>query len=428
MNVARQSSAAPRGSAAGVALAWLSHPLTVLALVTLVLNDHVLKAAFPGWWTGKLSDVAGLVLAPPLVALLLAMLAPKAGSAPVALITTGVLLPLALLGVAATSPADIPSVTHVTSVDGRLHAYVANEHSAYQHWLVSADGVSWSDAGPGGESAIGPPQTQACAVDALRCYRVVAGHYRVERDAMAGGRADAGFSSRAVAVWNAPDGRHSVAVANGRDGLLMRDFDGTWTRVGFGESDYAARNPLPVPKAVETDEPVFDLVGAIGLLLVLAASTAALGTWRMGSHAGSSLAGWSSIVLALVLPVQLALVAVDVGTSILFPILYLLAALTPLTAVVVAGVHLCVVAARPGVPGRWGLLVGLGVLVTVSLGGAVLLARINGVIDSNPVAVGLGGLAALPGIAVALSAGRPTGESQDPPVPRTWSDRDAARF
>ncbi|WP_199523928.1 hypothetical protein [Micromonospora craterilacus] len=53
-------------------LAWLIHPVTVAATVLLILNDHVLKAAYPGWLTGKLSDVAGLVMAPPLAALVLA--------------------------------------------------------------------------------------------------------------------------------------------------------------------------------------------------------------------------------------------------------------------------------------------------------------------------------------------------------------------
>jgi hypothetical protein len=42
----------------------LLHPLAVAALVTLVANDHVLKAAWPGAVTGKLSDVAGLALTP----------------------------------------------------------------------------------------------------------------------------------------------------------------------------------------------------------------------------------------------------------------------------------------------------------------------------------------------------------------------------
>ncbi|MBY8872073.1 hypothetical protein K7640_09500 [Micromonospora sp. PLK6-60] len=58
-------------------LAWLSHPVTVLALLVLVVNDHLLKAAHPGWLTGKLSDVAGLVLAPPLVATLAALTVPR---------------------------------------------------------------------------------------------------------------------------------------------------------------------------------------------------------------------------------------------------------------------------------------------------------------------------------------------------------------
>jgi hypothetical protein len=42
----------------------LLDPLFWLALVVLALNDHVLKAAIPGVTTGKLSDIAGLALAP----------------------------------------------------------------------------------------------------------------------------------------------------------------------------------------------------------------------------------------------------------------------------------------------------------------------------------------------------------------------------
>jgi hypothetical protein len=44
--------------------AALVHPVTLAALCTLALNDHVLKQACPGWWTGKLSDFAGVVLLP----------------------------------------------------------------------------------------------------------------------------------------------------------------------------------------------------------------------------------------------------------------------------------------------------------------------------------------------------------------------------
>lgn len=40
------------------------HPVAIAAIGLLVLNDHVLKHAFPGFVTGKLSDVAGMVFFP----------------------------------------------------------------------------------------------------------------------------------------------------------------------------------------------------------------------------------------------------------------------------------------------------------------------------------------------------------------------------
>lgn len=44
----------------------LLHPLWLAALVVLAVNDHALKGAgiLPGWCTGKLSDLAGLLVAP----------------------------------------------------------------------------------------------------------------------------------------------------------------------------------------------------------------------------------------------------------------------------------------------------------------------------------------------------------------------------
>jgi hypothetical protein len=42
----------------------LLHPLAIGAVAVLVVNDHLLKAAYPGLVTGKLSDVAGLVFFP----------------------------------------------------------------------------------------------------------------------------------------------------------------------------------------------------------------------------------------------------------------------------------------------------------------------------------------------------------------------------
>ncbi|NNB83957.1 hypothetical protein HI113_00040 [Corallococcus exiguus] len=45
----------------------LLHPMVLVAVVLLVLNDHVFKARWPSWWTGKLSDVAGLAMFPVLL-------------------------------------------------------------------------------------------------------------------------------------------------------------------------------------------------------------------------------------------------------------------------------------------------------------------------------------------------------------------------
>lgn len=49
-------------------LACLQHPLTLLSIATLLLNDHVLKVVSPSWLTGKLSDFAGLFFFPFIVA------------------------------------------------------------------------------------------------------------------------------------------------------------------------------------------------------------------------------------------------------------------------------------------------------------------------------------------------------------------------
>lgn len=43
------------------------NPIPLGAIALLVINDHLLKAAWPGWVTGKLSDIAGLIFFPLLV-------------------------------------------------------------------------------------------------------------------------------------------------------------------------------------------------------------------------------------------------------------------------------------------------------------------------------------------------------------------------
>jgi hypothetical protein len=49
-------------------LACLQHPITLLSITILLLNDHVLKVVSSSWVTGKLSDFAGLFFFPFIVA------------------------------------------------------------------------------------------------------------------------------------------------------------------------------------------------------------------------------------------------------------------------------------------------------------------------------------------------------------------------
>lgn len=44
--------------------AFLTHPVAAGSLVLLALNDRVLKEEYGTWWTGKLSDCAGMVVFP----------------------------------------------------------------------------------------------------------------------------------------------------------------------------------------------------------------------------------------------------------------------------------------------------------------------------------------------------------------------------
>src|SRR6185436_4803793 len=58
------------------ALCCLAHPLSLTAMITLLLNTWVWQRQSPTWWTGKIGDIAWLFFAPFLVAWLLALLAP----------------------------------------------------------------------------------------------------------------------------------------------------------------------------------------------------------------------------------------------------------------------------------------------------------------------------------------------------------------
>lgn len=58
----------------------LLRPLALAAIALLALNDHVFKSAFAGaWWTGKLSDLAGLAFFPLFLQALVELAAAAAG-------------------------------------------------------------------------------------------------------------------------------------------------------------------------------------------------------------------------------------------------------------------------------------------------------------------------------------------------------------
>jgi len=59
---------APAETTRRLALRSLASPWSVGAILVLLVNDHLLKASWPGWLTGKLSDLAGMVFFPFLVA------------------------------------------------------------------------------------------------------------------------------------------------------------------------------------------------------------------------------------------------------------------------------------------------------------------------------------------------------------------------
>jgi hypothetical protein len=69
----------------------LAHPIALLSIALLVVNDHVLKAAMPGLITGKLSDIAGMIFFPLLVAAAIEQLGiRRAGAIGISTIATGI--------------------------------------------------------------------------------------------------------------------------------------------------------------------------------------------------------------------------------------------------------------------------------------------------------------------------------------------------
>jgi hypothetical protein len=59
------------------ALKSIAHPISLVAIATVLINDHILRQIAPSWLTGKLSDFTWLIFAPFLLAAMLAWLIPQ---------------------------------------------------------------------------------------------------------------------------------------------------------------------------------------------------------------------------------------------------------------------------------------------------------------------------------------------------------------
>ncbi|MGV9361015.1 hypothetical protein [Amycolatopsis sp. NPDC003731] len=315
----------------GVFLRWLGHPLTIGATTVLLLNDHVCKPWWPGLVTGKLSDFAGLVAAPPVLGLLLGLFLARRTAAAAAVLVTGAgfalvkltaagagvasaawsvvngpsviladpadLVALPALGlswwawrrvatapplpvrlrVVAAVPFTVLAITATSAPSENTPAVQSVRSEGTQVVIEAGDGFYGSVSGVDGWRFLGDApapswplprkQVEACAPEAAtHCYRV---HGADVVDDTRGGRllgvdetTDGGrtwhtawevpavrwefvqrqhpfpagivnvakLASTEVAVRAVPGG-HQVIVANGVEGLAVRDAGGTWRRV-----------------------------------------------------------------------------------------------------------------------------------------------------------------------------------------------------
>ncbi|MGW6498623.1 hypothetical protein [Nonomuraea angiospora] len=433
--------------------------MTVAGVFVLFINDHLLKQAWPGPVTGKLSDVAGLVVAPALVALLFWRRADLAAT-----VLTGVLftlvkttetgaelashvwtlvagpsrvladptdllalpalalawwvrrrslesysarwrvivtMPLAVLAVTATSAAPMPSADSV-EVDGS--SIVVHIGDGVDQ--VSDDGgVTWSDD-DGSRDGSRPLQSAACVpMQATRCYRVVPDRMAVEQSddggktwgpswtPTAGDRERlarrspswVGRHSMALAVQPRPEG-HVVVVANGLDGIVVRDTSGEWRRVGWPGSPEFSAIDLSPERNVAIFLAVCMLFGgaAAGLhryqrAYIGFAAAAGLGLYTAFNSPAPLSVGWSTETALLSV---LGVLATLVGTVVCLVLAVAGRARPTPAAVGVLGAPLVYVTVYTpfygwsvGTPGPYWVAVALAVLLTglAVLGGAVLI-------------------------------------------------------
>ncbi|XVV16646.1 hypothetical protein ACQP2X_20425 [Actinoplanes sp. CA-131856] len=432
-----------------VAFSWLIHPVTVLGLGLLLLNDHYLKAAHPGWLTGKLSDAAGLIMAPALLAVLLTPLVKDRRVGLIATVTVGVgfalvkawpyatttasdtwslllatefrtdltdlitlpflgvaywayrhssagaggrwwraarigvLLPVALVGVVATSAPESPSADSVESIGGVLYAGANEQPYRTANWSVSRDGGhTWLPAvAPAGVTeTVTQPRREACSkAQPKTCYRLVPGELAVqmttdgrtwaddwrlseeEREALYRDygdvyNRDGQLTGRSIVVQDLPSGGHVVVAANRRDGFAVRDAAGTWTRIGFPATAHAAAVPAPDLKKITDSYRSEDVLFGVAIAVLFAGLAATGAAVAANVRAGGS-AHWAWFLLPQVAFGPFLLLFAELGrtdpSSVLFAFPFLAVAVTAFVGLLCVIVVTAIAMNRLPSAGRW---------------------------------------------------------------------------
>lgn len=279
----------------GGRVAWLGRPWFFVAVVVLALNDHVFKGAWPGWVTGKLSDVAGVLVVATLAAVLTGptwgmvlaglgfvalktipgvaeAVSPLLGGGvvlrdPSDLIALAVLPPLwwlvrherparaartrrawqaiglvaAVLVTTATSPRPEDGVHQVVYSGDAFLVRLSTQHRASLVYASRDGGRTWT-AEAGSYPSVFYGQTdgsRSCAADGV-CYRIEqdGSGCRITRvDGIAWQGSDplpGGCPARSFIAVDPDDSSRAVSLA-GSEGLAYRDAAGRWTYVGILE-------------------------------------------------------------------------------------------------------------------------------------------------------------------------------------------------
>lgn len=174
------------------------------------------------------------------------------------------LLLLAILALTACSPVE-PGASEADAVEVRGKSVLVGWDGQRAAYISTDRGRTWQETQASGETL--RVQTSQCVPkDPDRCYMIAKGQMKVLESLDAGktwrtawevtpGRVelltrDLGTmpESKALAIQSSARG-HVVVVANGSDGVAVRDIHGTWQRMGFGSMTMSEEEAISLDSA-----------------------------------------------------------------------------------------------------------------------------------------------------------------------------------